>query len=159
MMGYIVSFFEQVGGFKLWGFGGFSLWELFCFVRFNLSRDSIQTRSAAVAYNGLLATFPFMLFFFSLIGYLPTEDFRDDLFALLPYMLPDRTSGVVSDLVVGIGGIPRKGWYLFVGLLLTLYFSSNGMRALMRAFRKADNPDFVERKFLRYQAVSMGPVS
>ncbi|MBL7784502.1 MAG: YihY/virulence factor BrkB family protein [Chitinophagales bacterium] len=154
MRRYIAAFFQQLAQFRLWGMN-LSLRETVRFIQTNISRDSIQTRAAAVAYNGLLATFPFILFFFSLLSYLPVRNLQDDLFIMLPYMLPDTASRAIIDVIKGIGGIPRKGWFLLIGLLLTLYFASNGMRALMRAFRKADNPDFVKRKFLKYQAVSI----
>lgn len=136
--------------------GGWSLYEVLRFVRRELQRDSIQNRAAAVAYNALLAIFPGMLFFFTLIAYLPITSFRTTLFEIAGYILPLKSYQPVYDTLNNIKGIPTNGWLLVVGLFLALNFASSGVRALMRAFSKADNPDFVQRKFLESQAVSLG---
>lgn len=153
LLQYIVSLLKKT---KIIGFGGISLYEILRFVRKELQRDSIQGRAAAVAYNALLAMFPGVLFFFTLIAYLPITNFRETVFEVIEYLLPLQSYQLVHDSINNIKGIPTKGWWLVLGLMMALNFAASGVRALMRAFRKADNPDFMQLKFFENQAVSLG---
>lgn len=137
------------------GLRGVTIGQISSFLIREVGSDSIQARSAALAYQGLLATFPGILFLFTLISYVPIDNFKYMLLDLITGSLPDKVQAMAAKAVVTIDALPRTGWLIWVGVIFGLYFASNGMRFLLMVFRKAD-PDFRKRKFIDKQAVSLG---
>ncbi len=144
--------------FTLPGFKGIPLYNLGIFIYEEAGNNSIQVRAAATAYHSILAVFPGILFLFSMISYLPLNDFRDTLFEILWEVLPYSTHNMVYDIINDLSDVSFTGGLVSVllSLAFALYFASNGVRSLMDAFKKVADPDFVRRKFLKRQAVSVG---
>jgi len=141
------------------GFKGIPLYNLGVFIYEEAGNNSIQVRAAATAYHSILAVFPGILFLFFMISYLPLNDFRDTLFEILWEVLPYSTHNMVYEIINDLSDNSFRGGGIFSVLLslgVSLYFASNGVRSLMDAFKKVADPDFVRRKFLRRQAVSVG---
>ncbi|PZF71159.1 YihY/virulence factor BrkB family protein [Taibaiella soli] len=119
------------------GFEGFSLFQIGKFF-FNSLRDShLNVRVAAVTYNFLMAIPPTTLFLFSLVPYLPLKDVQQTILQTIRTVAPnqsmyDNISGVVIDFMN-----TQHRDVLSFGILLTLFFSSNGMMGLMRNFDRS----------------------
>lgn len=119
------------------GFEGFSLFQIGKFF-FNSLRDSnLNVRVAAVTYNFLMAIPPTMLFLFSLVPYLPLKDVQAIILQTIHTVAPNQRmyeniSGVINDFMN-----KEHRDVLSFGILLTLFFSSNGMMGLMRNFDRS----------------------
>jgi membrane protein len=113
-----------------------SLYKVFkCFLR-NLKEDEIMDRANGVAFNFILATFPAIIFLFTLIPYVSayfpeinTESIMGFIKDLMPASMYDVASTTVLDIVNN-----QRGGLLTLGFFFAMYLSTNGMMALMRAF-------------------------
>ncbi len=115
---------------------GVSLYKIFkVFVR-NLEDDEIIDRANGVAFNFILATFPAIIFLFTLIPYV-SHYFPDinteSIMLFMKDLVPSDTYEVVSTTVLDIVSNQRGG-LLTLGFFFAMYLSTNGMMALMRAF-------------------------
>lgn len=119
------------------GFEGFSLFQIGKFFFSSLRDSQLNVRVAAVTYNFLMAIPPTMLFLFSLVPYLPLKDVQQIILQTIRTVAPnqsmyDNISGVVIDFMN-----TQHRDVLSFGILLTLFFSSNGMMGLMRNFDRS----------------------
>lgn len=102
----------------------------------NLQKDHILDRANGVAFNFTLAIFPAIIFLFTLIPYInEVAPFitRESILEFVSEMLPTTMSETVSGTIVDIVSNTRGGLLTF-GFIFSLYLSTNGMMALMRAF-------------------------
>lgn len=115
---------------------GVSLYKIFkVFVR-NLEDDEIIDRANGVAFNFILATFPAIIFLFTLIPYVShyfPEINTESIMLFMKDLVPSDTYEVVSTTVLDIVSNQRGG-LLTLGFFFAMYLSTNGMMALMRAF-------------------------
>jgi membrane protein len=113
-----------------------SLYKIIRIFLRNLVNDDIVDRANGVAFNFILAIFPAIIFLFTLIPYV-TEFFPDinteSIMAFLGQQIPPSMFEVVSSTVHDIISNQRGG-LLSLGFLFSIYLSTNGMMALMRAF-------------------------
>jgi len=113
-----------------------SLYKIFRLFLQNLMDDEILDRANGVAYNFILAVFPAIIFLFTLIPYI--SNFFPDvnaqgIMAFLGDVMPKSMYDVISPTVLDIVGNQRGG-LLSLGFVFSLYLSTNGTLALMRAF-------------------------
>jgi membrane protein len=115
-----------------------SLYKIFKNFLKNLREDEISDRANGVAFNFILATFPAIIFLFTLIPYVTAyfpEITRDSIMGfirdseLLPASMYDVVATTIMDIVSN-----QRGGLLTLGFVFALYLSTNGMMALMRAF-------------------------
>jgi membrane protein len=102
----------------------------------NLTDDEILDRANGVAYNFLLAIFPGIIFLFTLIPYVTAyfpEVNKESIMAFLGGQMPPSMFDVISSTILDILSNQRGG-LLSLGFLVSLYLSTNGTMALMRAF-------------------------
>jgi len=116
------------------GVKGASLYEVSKFFFTEISKVKVAERTAAVTYNFIMALPPTFLFLFSLIPYLPLQDVEETILHILLLVTPNNhiyqsVSNVVTDFMH-----TQRNDVLSFGLLLVLFFSSNGMLGLMRGF-------------------------
>ncbi|MDH4057484.1 MAG: YihY/virulence factor BrkB family protein [Cyclobacteriaceae bacterium] len=102
----------------------------------NLQEDDIMDRANGVAFNFILAIFPAIIFLFTLIPYIsiyiPAIN-TENIMVFLSEQLPPEMYEVIGSTVLDIISIQRGGLLSF-GFFLSLFLSTNGMMALMRAF-------------------------
>lgn len=130
------------------GFGGMSLAATARLFLQELRNIRLSERSAAVTYSFLLAIPPSLLFFCSLVPYLPLKGVQETLLSSLRVISPNdnsynRLAAVVTDFLQN-----ERRDILSFGILLTLFFSSNGMMGLMRSFDRQTKV-YVHRSGLR----------
>jgi membrane protein len=105
------------------------------FIR-NLMNDDILDRANGVAFNFILAIFPAIIFLFTLIPYV-TQFFpeinTESIMAFLGQQIPPSMFETMSSTILDIVSNQRGG-LLSLGFLFSVYLSTNGMMALMRAF-------------------------
>ncbi|NNF01750.1 MAG: hypothetical protein HKN22_03625, partial [Bacteroidia bacterium] len=110
------------------GFDNTSLFNIIKFFTKGLLLGRIQTRAKSLAFSFFLALFPFIIFIFTLIAYIPVPGFQDELLAMIFQLLPSGTVESVDQTIADI--ITRqRGGLLSFGFLFALYFSTNGVYA------------------------------
>lgn len=102
----------------------------------NLMNDEILDRANGVAFNFILAIFPAIIFLFTLIPYV--SDFfpeinTDSIMQFIGDQIPPSMYEAIFTTLHDIISIQRGGLLSF-GFVFSVYLSTNGMMALMRAF-------------------------
>ena len=137
--------------FKPWGFEGLSIYDVTIFFWKGLMEGAITTRASSLAFNFFLAFFPAIIFLFTLIPYIPIEGFQKTLMELLGSVLPESTNKMAFKTIDDIVNNPRGG-LLSVGFVLALYFSTNGVSALIEAFNSSfhirESRSFLYQRFI-----------
>ncbi len=92
-------------------------------------------RAAGVAFNFFLALFPLILFFFTLLPYIPIPNLYDRvMLALDDFLVPSGTMDYVKETIDGIMNQPHDG-LLSLSIVLCLVFGSSGVVAVFNGFR------------------------
>lgn len=138
------------------GFEGVSLYDAGRFFIENMNNINLSDRCSAVTYNFLTALGPTLLFLFTLIPYLPLKNVELTILNTLKLVIPNTAtyesiSAVVKDFLN-----KEQRSLLSFSLLLTLFFSSNGMMGLMRYFDR-DQKVYVSRNIVqrRWAAIKL----
>lgn len=115
------------------GFNGTPVYDVAVFFLRGLTRGYITSRVSAISYNFFLAVFPSLIFLFTIIPFVPIENFQVSLMELIHDFLPKSAFETVKETVEDIVTRPNGG-LLSIGFILTLYFATNGINSLMEAF-------------------------
>ena len=92
-------------------------------------------RAAGVAFNFFVALFPLLLFFFTLIPYIPIPHLYERIMMLIKdFLIPSGTLDYVTKTIDGIMNQPHDG-LLSISIILCLVFGSGGIVAFFNGFR------------------------
>ncbi|MCD6355201.1 MAG: YihY/virulence factor BrkB family protein [Prolixibacteraceae bacterium] len=114
-------------------FDGVPIYNVALFFWRSIVDGAITTRASAIAFSFFIAFFPFIIFLFTLIPYIPINNFQNELFILLQQVVPESTFKTIEGTVMDIIMRPRGGLLSF-GFLMALIFSTNGIASMMSAF-------------------------
>jgi membrane protein len=114
-------------------FDGLPLYDVALFFYKGIVDGAITTRASAIAFNFILAVFPAIIFLFTLIPYIPIENFQVELMKLIQSVLPDNAYLAIQDTIQDIVTQPR-GSLLSVGFFAAFIFSTNGLVSIIVAF-------------------------
>lgn len=118
------------------GFKGYSLFDVGSFFFKGIQQGAISMRASSVAYSFFISVFPTMIFVFGLIPFIPIDNFQTELFALLAEVLPDSAYALmhetISDTIMN-----QNSSIISISFFLMLFFSSNGLIALIDAFNNS----------------------
>ena len=119
-------------------FPGFRNQSLFYVGRYFLRSmfdDDLILRASSLAFNFFLALFPAIIFFFTLIAYIPIDNLHDEILSYLEYILPNTTFASVSSTISDI--LKRqRGDLLSFGFIAAIFFGSNGFVSMLNSFQK-----------------------
>ncbi len=115
------------------GFDGLPLFNVFGFFIKGMQQGYIANRASAISFSFFLAVFPFLMFLFSIIPFIPIANFQLTLLNLIEDFMPDIVWASVKETITDIITRPRSG-VLILNFLLALYFSTKGMKSLIEAF-------------------------
>ncbi len=137
------------------GFYGVPVYDVAVFIYKESMRDDITTRANSMSFSFFLALFPTMIFLFTLLPLIPTTanyalDIRESINGLLPAASEEYLFGVVDDIV----SRQRSGLLSF-GLILAVFFASNGMMSMMKGFEKANTKTFKTRHWLKKRFIAI----
>src|SRR5690606_21244077 len=127
---------EWSKGASLPGFGKLPLYTVATFFFQEIKREAILNKASSLAYNFMLAIFPAIIFLFTLIPYIPIENFQEQLLSLIELILPNNAFLTVESTLEDIVKNQNSGLLSF-GFLAALFFSTNGVHHLMQAFNKS----------------------
>ena len=89
-----------------------------------------------IALSSLMALFPFLIVLASLAGFVGSKDLADQAVGLLLQVWPDQVAGTLSGQIHEVLTTTR-GDALTIGVVLALYFASNGVESLRVALNRA----------------------
>lgn len=113
-----------------------SLLDIARFFITGLQQGDIQSRARSISFDFFLAIFPTIIFFFTLIPYIPVEGIQDRILYLLQEVLPPYTFEAARTTIEDILKQPRGGLLSF-GFLFALYVSTNGINSLINSFNQS----------------------
>jgi membrane protein len=147
---------------SLSGFQGVSLNNVVRFLYTEVVRNPlVMTRANAIAFSFFMSLFPAFLVLFSLIPYavgvLPIEKnqiltlIHDGISEIMPNDTGEMFFKEISKFIK-----TKRSDFLSIGFILSIFFSSNGLVALMSSFEKKD-PAFQRRRPIdkRFRAIGM----
>jgi membrane protein len=101
-----------------------------------IDEDDLPGLSAQMAYYFLLSMFPLLIFLFSLLPYLPIH--HEDLLVVIKGFAPVEVMDLIEKNLHDIMN-HRHGGLLSFSIIGTIWSSSNGISAVVKAFNKAYN--------------------
>lgn len=115
------------------GFEGVPLYNVLRIFFVEAWREGMIIRAKSIAFTFFLALFPGILFFTSLIAYIPVENLNGKILDIIGELVPTTASVLLETVIRDVTTI-RRGSAISIGLVMTLFISSNGMMAMMASF-------------------------
>lgn len=131
------------------GFDGIPLYNVALSFFRGLTEGYITSRAAAISYSVFLAIFPFLIFLFTIIPFIPIENFQQSLLGIIQDFMPRMAFESVREIIIDIVTRPRSS-LLIINLILTLYFSTNGVNSLIEAFNNTYHTLETRSSFKQY---------
>jgi len=122
------------------GFDGMPLYDVLIFFFRGLFKGVITYRAAAIAYNFFLALVPFILFLFTLIPFVTSEDYQADLLDMMVELLPTNIYEMAESTIVGVVSRQSTGLLSLV-FFMAIYFATNGIDAILQGFGQSYHAD------------------
>ncbi len=120
------------------GFDRMPLYDVIVFFIKGLMDGSITTRASSIAFKFFLAMFPAILFLFTLIPYIPIQHFQRTLLETIHTSVPENFYVLINSTITDI--ISRQqGGLLSFGVVMALYFASNGILGVIVAFNNTSH--------------------
>jgi membrane protein len=137
------------------GFNGFSIYDVAPPFYKQLRKTSLPERASGISFNVVMAIPPTLIFLFTLIPLLPiSESLIEELFTLTRDLVPGpENNAVILGFLQDFLERPRNELLSF-GLLLAIFFSSNAIMGILRAFDK-NYPGFSRRKGWQKRMVAL----
>lgn len=161
-----VGFLQYLKDNSAIGFHGVPIYDVIIFVYHEAMRDDLFTRANSVAFSFFLSLFPTLLTIFTLLPFLinflaiwfpSLNNLNETLFEEISGIMPSASKEFVVGFVQEITSThSARPALLSFGFLLALYFSSNGMLAMMQAFDKSYVKTFKRRNFLKKRLIATG---
>lgn len=132
----IMTYFKAIKRLKklvLPGFDGIPIYNVLDFFLKGLINGNLTTRASAISFSMFLALFPAIIFIFTLIPFIPIENFQNVLLELIHDVTPNKAWEAVEVTVTDIVKRPRSG-LLSIGFVLALFFATNGINSMIDAF-------------------------
>ncbi len=114
-------------------FDGEPLYDVAVFFWKGIYDGAISTRASAIAFNFILAIFPAIIFVFTLIPYIPIDNFQFELLKLFQSILPHDAFVAIQGTIEDIITQPRGGLLSF-GFFAAFIFATNGIVSVIAAF-------------------------
>lgn len=147
-------FIEWTKVIVLPGFGNLPLYTVALFFFQEIARESLLNKASSLAYSFMLAIFPGIIFLFTLIPYIPIDNFQEQLLDFMHLVLPDNAYATIESTLVDIVNNQNSGLLSF-GFLMAMIFATNGIYSLMVAFNKSSLVAET-RSFLKQRLVALG---
>lgn len=120
--------------FTLPGFHGYSLYNVFRYFMQNQTSIRLFERAAAISFNLLLSIPPTLIFLATLVPFMPLGEFEHTLLQAIRMLAPsEELNHSIAEIVHDFLNT-KQGELLSIGILSTIFFSSNGMMGIMRSF-------------------------
>jgi len=140
---------------RLPGFQGIPLYDVLKFFFLQIRKVGITERAAAISFNCVMAIPPIIIFLCTLIPYLPiSNEFIRQLHGLIRDVIPgEKNNSAIIKFIDDIIKKPKND-LLSIGFLLALFYSSNAVMGIMRAFDK-NYIGFKKRKIINRRVAAL----
>ncbi len=135
------------------GLDGMAVYDVMVFFWRSIVDGALSTRASAIAFSFFVALFPAIIFLFTLIPYIPIENFQDKLFLLIKDMVPESAFKAIEETVKDIL-TRQRGDLLSFGFFMALIFSTNGFASMMTAF-DASLHSFERRSWIGQRLIAL----
>jgi membrane protein len=139
--------------FSLPGFEGIPVWDVMLFFWLESRRDRLTVRASSMAFSFLLATFPGLLFFFTLVPYIPIPGLDQAVLSTLSTLMPEEALAFIELSIQDIFDRQRPE-LLSLGVFMSFFFATNGVNSMIDAFNK-QHPSYIKRSFWQLRGVSI----
>ncbi len=133
IIGQLIDFSKKT---KLPGFDGLPIYDVIIFFMEGVQKGHLTTRASSLAFKFFMALFPTIIFLFTLIPYIPIDNFQQHLIELLESVLPEQLAetlhSTIEDLLT-----KQRGGLLSFGFVFALYLAINGIEAMITAFNQS----------------------
>jgi membrane protein len=135
------------------GFEGVSINHVVRFVIKGFRKGVLVTRASAIAFNLLMVLIPATVFLFTLIPFIPIQNFHEELIKLFESILPENAFSFLETTIVDV--ITKKSTgFLFFMFVATIVFSTNGIHAIINAFVVSSH-SFKPRSWVNQRKISV----
>jgi len=140
---------------RLPGFQGIPFYDVLKFFFQQIRKVGITERAAAISFNCVMAIPPIIIFLCTLIPYLPiSNEFIRQLHGLIRDVIPgEKNNSAIIKFIDDIIKKPKND-LLSIGFLLALFYSSNAVMGIMRAFDK-NYLGFKKRKMINRRVTAL----
>jgi membrane protein len=135
------------------GFRGVSLYEVGLFFIRGMKESSISLRANAISYSFIIAFVPAVLFLFALIPYIPIIDLEKNIMLTMQEVIPKDAFLLLRSTIEDIVTNQQTG-LLSISFLISLYFASSGVMAIMNAFNQTSH-SIESRNTVKKQLVAL----
>lgn len=140
---------------KLPWLDGLSLFDLLDHYFVGIIEGALSYRAAAIAWSFFMALFPFMLFIFNLIPFIPIEGFQEDFLRFVQQSVPPTTYDAIYKIINDILHNSHSG-LLSTGFLMAIFLMTNGINAILGGFETSHHISIaLKRKFFRQYFVAL----
>lgn len=131
------------------------MYDVMHFFLKEIRKETLTTRANAIAFSFFLSLFPSIILLFTLLAYMPISAetnlwLTNTIRGVMPGNAGDMMLGIIDDILRK----PRTGLLSF-SILLTIFFASNGMMAMMKGFEKGKHPAFRQRTPIIKRAIAI----
>ena len=133
-----------------------SIYTVFKIFKAKLIEDEIFERSLAVAFSFTLATFPLIIFLFTLIPYVNAWIPEIDSIKILTFLeeiMPNNMYQIAETTILDLVETKRGG-LLSIGVFLSLFLSTNGFNTLIKTFNSCHRIE-ENRSFLKTRLIAL----
>lgn len=109
-----------------------TVWQAY----YRFEQDHGWVLAGHIAYMGLFALFPFLIFLLALAGFLGQGEAADTSIELALELLPPDVASALQPAITEVRNAPHAGLMTF-GILVTLWASSSGLESLRHALNLA----------------------
>ena len=146
----IVSSLIKIGKkIKIPGLEGMSLYDVLEMYFIGIIEGALTTRASGIAYSFFMAIFPFLLFVFTLIPYIPIDGFQEGLLSIITDVLPPKTFDLLGPVIEDIIKNQYSGLLSF-GFIVSLFLMANGVNAIFGGFEHSYHIKEVRNVFRAY---------
>lgn len=135
------------------GFRGVALYDVGLFFIRGMQKSSISLRANSISYSFIIAFVPAVLFLFTLIPYFHIAGLEDNLMMTLQEILPNEAYLLIRSTIEDIITKQRSG-LLSISFVISMYFASNGVIAIMNAFNQTSH-SIESRSFFKKHLVAI----
>jgi membrane protein len=118
-----------------------------------MKKSSITLRANSISYSFIIAFVPAVLFLFTLIPYVPVKGLEESIMLTLKEVLPNDAFRLLRSTIEDIITNQQTG-LLSISFLITLYFASSGVIAIMNAFNHSSHA-IESRTAVKQQLISL----
>ncbi len=133
------------------GFEGIPIYNVVVFFIRGLQKGALTTRAAAIAFHFFLASLPAIIYFFTLLPFIPINNLEAGLLGLMESILPQEAFEMLKSTMMDMF-VKRKGLQ-FIGIVIALFFATNAINGMIQAFN-ATYHSIETRSWLQRRAIA-----